>query len=149
MADKGSFDGSAVDIGAPLGPRSPRRVLLAAAGMGVDTSERQEYGPGSRPLMRVAILTPDPIDPSFTGRWSQARDCMAVPLLAEGIEVESLSWIDDPAPLAGFDLVLPLVAWGIADLLWRRAEPRYPQGGGRGRFPRPAGVGRSDQPLRA
>jgi glutathione synthase/RimK-type ligase-like ATP-grasp enzyme len=70
--------------------------------------------------MRVAILTPDPADPSNTGRWRQARDSMVAPLSAEGIEVESLSWIDDPARLSAFDLVLPLTAWGYhrAHALW-------------------------------
>lgn len=62
--------------------------------------------------MRVAILTPDPADPSFTGRWSQVRDRMVGPLGAEGMSVESLAWIEDPARLKAFDLVLPLTTWG-------------------------------------
>lgn len=62
--------------------------------------------------MRIALLTPDPADPSFAGRWRGARDRLVAPLSAEGIEVESLRWNDDPARLSGFDLVLPLFAWG-------------------------------------
>jgi glutathione synthase/RimK-type ligase-like ATP-grasp enzyme len=61
---------------------------------------------------RLAILTPNPADMAFGGRWSEVRDRMLPPLAAEGIAVESRSWIDDPATLQGFDLILPLVTWG-------------------------------------
>lgn len=71
--------------------------------------------------MRVAILTPDPADPAFEGRWSEVRDRMVPPLAAEGCSVESISWIEDPVPLKAFDLVLPLTAWGYhrGYELWR------------------------------
>ncbi|HYE43389.1 MAG TPA: transporter [Caulobacteraceae bacterium] len=62
--------------------------------------------------MRVAILTPDPADPAHAGRWSEVRDRMVGPLAAEGVTVESFSWIGDPLALKGFDLVLPLTTWG-------------------------------------
>lgn len=71
--------------------------------------------------MRVAILTPDPSDEAFGGRWSEVRDRMVGPLAAEGISVESLSWIEDAAALHAFDLVLPLTTWGYhrGYELWR------------------------------
>lgn len=63
-------------------------------------------------MTRVAILTPDPQDAAYGGRWSEVRDRMVGPLAAEGVAVESHSWVDDQADLAGFDLVLPLTVWG-------------------------------------
>jgi hypothetical protein len=60
----------------------------------------------------VCILTPNPDDMAFGGRWSEVRDRMAAPLAAEGVEVVSRSWIEDPEGLKGYDLILPLVTWG-------------------------------------
>lgn len=62
-------------------------------------------------MARVCILTPDPGDPSFAGRWSEVRDRMAVPLAAEGVQVESRPWTQ-VGGWTEFDLVLPLTAWG-------------------------------------
>ncbi len=61
--------------------------------------------------MRIAILTPDPEDPAYQGRWSQVRDRMVGPLAALSVEVESRSWIE-VEDWNAFDLVLPLTAWG-------------------------------------
>jgi glutathione synthase/RimK-type ligase-like ATP-grasp enzyme len=63
-------------------------------------------------MNRVVILTPNPDDMAYGGRWSEVRDRMVGPLAAEGIQVESRAWIDDVAELAAFDLVLPLTTWG-------------------------------------
>jgi len=62
--------------------------------------------------LSVAILTPNPDDMAFQGRWSEVRDRMVAPLKAEGIEVASRSWIEDADALGEFDLVMPLVTWG-------------------------------------
>ncbi|MBX7250199.1 MAG: transporter [Caulobacteraceae bacterium] len=62
--------------------------------------------------LNVCILTPNPADPAFDGRWSEVRDRMTAPLEALGVRVASRSWIEDPEGLQGFDLVLPLVTWG-------------------------------------
>ena len=62
--------------------------------------------------MRICILTPDPADPAFEGRWSEVRDRMVAPLAAEGARVESRPWVEEPTDLRPFDLVLPLVTWG-------------------------------------
>lgn len=58
--------------------------------------------------MRVAILIPDP---DYPEPWRWAYDVEAAALLAAGAEVVPLPWTA-PGGLSGYDLVLPLVAWG-------------------------------------
>ena len=62
-------------------------------------------------MSRVCILTPDPADDSFHGRWREVFERMAAPLLAVSAKVEGRAWTD-PGALAGFDRVLPLMVWG-------------------------------------
>jgi glutathione synthase/RimK-type ligase-like ATP-grasp enzyme len=58
--------------------------------------------------MRIAFLVPDP---DYPEPWRWAFDVEAKALIAAGAEVVPLPWTrtDD---ISGFDLVLPLVAWG-------------------------------------
>ncbi|HKN41388.1 MAG TPA: hypothetical protein VJV87_00685, partial [Sphingomicrobium sp.] len=58
--------------------------------------------------MRAVILTPAP---HFWEEWDWAYDVEADALRRGGIEVEPRPWTE-PGDLAGFDLVMPLVAWG-------------------------------------
>lgn len=58
--------------------------------------------------MRLAVLTPAP---DYRVPWRWAYDVEAAALEAGGLKVEPVTW-NDGADLAGFDLVLPLVAWG-------------------------------------
>ena len=58
--------------------------------------------------MRCAILIP-PADYSVEWRW--AYDIEAKALVDAGATIEPVEWTDE-RDLAGFDLVLPLVAWG-------------------------------------
>ena len=58
--------------------------------------------------MRAAILTPAP---EYPEAWNWAYDIEAEVLRRAGFEVEPRPWTE-PAVLSGFDLVLPLVAWG-------------------------------------
>jgi len=58
--------------------------------------------------VRAAILTPAP---DFWEEWDWAYDVEADALQRGGIEVEPKPW-KDPGDLSGFDLVMPLVAWG-------------------------------------
>ena len=58
--------------------------------------------------MRAAVLVPAP---GFHEAWDWAFDVEADALRRGGIEVEARPWTD-PGDLAGFDAVLPLVAWG-------------------------------------
>jgi glutathione synthase/RimK-type ligase-like ATP-grasp enzyme len=58
--------------------------------------------------MRVAILTPAP---DFWEAWDWAYDVEAAVLERAGISVEPRPWAE-VGDLTGFDLVMPLVAWG-------------------------------------
>ena len=58
--------------------------------------------------MRIAFLVPAP---DYPEPWRWAFDVEARALIAAGAEVEPVPWTR-AGDLAGFDLVLPLVAWG-------------------------------------
>jgi glutathione synthase/RimK-type ligase-like ATP-grasp enzyme len=58
--------------------------------------------------LRVAFLVP-PAD--YHTEWRWAFDPQADAVRAASAEVDALPWTTD-APFAGYDLVLPLVAWG-------------------------------------
>jgi glutathione synthase/RimK-type ligase-like ATP-grasp enzyme len=58
--------------------------------------------------MRIAVLVPAP---DYPEPWSWAYDVEAAALASAGAEVEPVAWTA-PGELSGFDLVLPLVAWG-------------------------------------
>ena len=70
-------------------------------------------------IARVAILTPDPGDPYFVSRWAEVAQANAEPLRAAGLTVAMQAWTD-PDDLAGFDLIMPLLAWG-----YPRAHDRW------------------------
>jgi glutathione synthase/RimK-type ligase-like ATP-grasp enzyme len=59
----------------------------------------------------VAILTPDPGGSLGGTRWPPVLARLTAPLAAAGIGVESRAWTM-AGDLIGFDLVLPLLAWG-------------------------------------
>lgn len=80
----------------------------------------------------VLILSPDPADASWAGRWREVYDRMAGPLSRAGVAVEHRPWIEAGTG-EGFDLVLPLVAWGYhrqADR-WRETIARLEAAGTR------------------
>jgi glutathione synthase/RimK-type ligase-like ATP-grasp enzyme len=58
--------------------------------------------------MRIAFLVPDP---EYPEPWRWAFDVEAEALVAAGAEVVPVPWTR-AGDLTGFDLVLPLVAWG-------------------------------------
>ena len=58
--------------------------------------------------MRLALLTPAP---DYGVEWRWAYDVEAAALEADGMAVEPVAW-NGGADLSGFDLILPLVAWG-------------------------------------
>lgn len=59
-------------------------------------------------MIRSAVLVPAP---DYSEEYAWAYDLEAAALERGGIAVEPRPW-SDPGDLAGFDLVLPLVAWG-------------------------------------
>jgi glutathione synthase/RimK-type ligase-like ATP-grasp enzyme len=79
--------------------------------------------------MRIAVLVPDPDYPEPSA-W--AYDVEADALVAAGATVEPMPWTK-VGDISGFDLVLPLVAWGYhqdygrwLDLLDRAEAERWP-----------------------
>jgi glutathione synthase/RimK-type ligase-like ATP-grasp enzyme len=58
--------------------------------------------------MRIAVLVPAP---DYPEPWRWAYDLEAAALIDSGAAVEPVVWTD-AGDLSGFDLVLPLVAWG-------------------------------------
>jgi hypothetical protein len=68
---------------------------------------------------RVAILTPDPWDDGYKTRWREVLANEIAPLAAAGLHAEGRTWTG-AEDLAGFDLVLPLLAWG-----YHHAGPRW------------------------
>lgn len=66
-------------------------------------------------MTRIAILTPDPNDHSFSGLWPGVLDRLQEALSMAGIEAAATPWTDhveDASGLTRFPLVLPLIAWG-------------------------------------
>ena len=58
--------------------------------------------------MRAAIFVPDP---DYPEDWDWAYEVEAAALLRAGFSVEARPWTE-PGELGGFNLVMPLVAWG-------------------------------------
>ena len=61
-------------------------------------------------MRRIALLVPAP---DYAERWQpHAAQLTALIERETGATVNPHGWYDDPAALAGYDLVLPLFAWG-------------------------------------
>ena len=87
-------------------------------------------------MTQIAVLTPDPSDPSYAGQWPGVLERLQAALATEGIAVEPMGWtdhIEDASALKAFPLVLPLIVWGYhrdhlrwvkACATWEAAEVR-------------------------
>ncbi|SFS32613.1 hypothetical protein SAMN05192570_0625 [Brevundimonas viscosa] len=68
-----------------------------------------------RPVTEIAVLTPDPADPSFAGQWPGVLERLSEALATAGLAARPNPWtahVEDASGLRGFPLVLPLIAWG-------------------------------------
>lgn len=66
-------------------------------------------------MTEIAILTPDPADPTYTDLWPKVLDRLRVALHAADVVATPVPWtgsVDDATALERFELVLPLLAWG-------------------------------------
>jgi len=66
-------------------------------------------------MTRIAVLTPDPADPSYDGQWQGVLERLAAALAPAGFTVEPSAWTDhveEASGLTGYPLVLPLIVWG-------------------------------------
>jgi len=83
-------------------------------------------------MSQIAILTPNPADPSYAGQWPQVLAALQQALEAAGLQVTPTPWTDhitDASGLKSFDLILPVIVWGYhrdhelwlkACALWKR-----------------------------
>lgn len=74
-------------------------------------------------MTHVAVLTPDPADPSFAGQWPGVLERLADALSKAGITAEAAPWTDhveDASGLAACPLILPLIVWG-----YHQDHPRW------------------------
>ncbi len=66
-------------------------------------------------MTNVAILTPDPADPSYSGLWPKVLARLQRALDGVGIATTPTPWtahVDDGSALQDYARVLPLLAWG-------------------------------------
>jgi len=66
-------------------------------------------------MTEIAVLTPDPSDPSYTGQWPGVLERLGEALATGGLTAVPTPWtdhVDSADGLTGFPLVLPLIAWG-------------------------------------
>ena len=77
-------------------------------------------------MTKIAILTPNPSDPSYAGQWPQVLAVLQQALSDAGLEAQPTPWTDhveDASGLLGFDLILPVIVWGYHrdHEMWLRA----------------------------
>ena len=79
--------------------------------------------------MRIAVLVPDP---EYPEPWDWTFDVEAAALREAGCQIDPIAWTD-PGVVSGYDLILPLVAWGYhldyrrwLSLLDRAEAERWP-----------------------
>ena len=66
-------------------------------------------------MTEIAVLTPDPSDPSYAGQWPGVLERLGEALATGGLTAVPTPWtdhIEDASGLTRFPLVLPLIAWG-------------------------------------
>jgi glutathione synthase/RimK-type ligase-like ATP-grasp enzyme len=66
-------------------------------------------------MTEIAVLTPEPSDPSYAGQWPGVLERLAEALATAGLTAVPTPWtdhIEDASGLTRFPLVLPLIAWG-------------------------------------
>ncbi|MDX2335048.1 ATP-grasp domain-containing protein [Brevundimonas vesicularis] len=66
-------------------------------------------------MTQIAVLTPDPADKTYVGRWPEVLDRLKATLESTGTTVTATPWTDhveDASGLGAYDLILPVIAWG-------------------------------------
>lgn len=66
-------------------------------------------------MIDIAVMTPDPADPSYASQWPGVLERLCGALSAAGVRALPTPWTDhveDASALSAFPLVLPLIAWG-------------------------------------
>ena len=85
-------------------------------------------------MTQIAVLTPDPADKTYVGRWPEVLDRLKATLESTGATVTATPWsdhVEDASGLQAYDLILPVIAWGYhrdhgrwlkACATWREAD---------------------------
>lgn len=85
-------------------------------------------------MTQIAVLTPDPADKTYVGRWPEVLDRLKATLESTGATVTATPWsdhVEDASGLGAYDLILPVIAWGYhrdhgrwlkACATWREAD---------------------------
>ena len=66
-------------------------------------------------MTQIAVLTPDPADPSYVGQWPGVLERLTEALKPAGVEVAPTPWTDhveDASGLTAYPLVLSVIVWG-------------------------------------
>ena len=66
-------------------------------------------------MTQIAVLTPDPSDRSYIGRWPEVLERLKATLERTGAAVTATPWTDhveDASGLNRYDLILPVITWG-------------------------------------
>lgn len=66
-------------------------------------------------MIQIAVLTPDPADKTYVGRWPEVLERLKATLESTGATVMATPWTDhveDASGLQAYDLILPVIAWG-------------------------------------
>ena len=66
-------------------------------------------------MTQIAVLTPDPADKTYAGRWPEVLERLKATLEETGATVVATPWTDhveDASGLEGHELILPVIAWG-------------------------------------
>jgi len=66
-------------------------------------------------MPQIAVLTPDPADKTYVGRWPEVLDRLKATLESTGATVTATPWsdhVEDASGLKAYDLILPVIAWG-------------------------------------
>jgi len=74
-------------------------------------------------MIAVAVLTPDPNDPSYASQWPGVLERLGEALSQAGVRAEPTPWtehVEDASRLARYPLVLPVIVWG-----YHRDHPRW------------------------
>jgi glutathione synthase/RimK-type ligase-like ATP-grasp enzyme len=85
-------------------------------------------------MTQIAVLTPDPADKTYAGRWPEVLARLKATLESGGATVVPTPWTDhveDASALAAYDLILPVIAWGYHrdHARWLKACATWTQAG--------------------
>lgn len=74
-------------------------------------------------MTRIAVLTPDPADPSYRGQWPGVLERLTRALAAADVQIDPTPWtehVQDASGLQPYTLILPVLVWG-----YHRAHPQW------------------------